>query len=74
VGRLVPARMDRVAWVRFHTRLVLSLGALTGTGYDPFRLFIGYVIGGGIMIIGGVVELVLGVAAEGRNLGRLPGR
>jgi MFS family permease len=43
-------------------------GALIGAGTDTSRLFIGYVIGGGIMIVGGIVELLLGVAAERRGL------
>ena len=34
----------------------------------PLRPFVGCSIGGGIMIIGGVLELLLGVAAEGREL------
>jgi MFS family permease len=43
-------------------------GHLIGNGSDPFKLFIGYLIGGGVMIIGGIVELVLGIAAEGKPL------
>jgi hypothetical protein len=43
-------------------------GALIGTGHDPSRLFIGYALGGVLMILGGVVELFLGVPAEGREL------
>ena len=43
-------------------------GALIGTGHDPSRLFIGYALGGALMIVGGVVELLLGVAAEGKEL------
>jgi MFS family permease len=43
-------------------------GHLIGNGSDPFKLFIGYLIGGGVMIIGGVVEIVLGIAAEGKSL------
>ena len=43
-------------------------GALIGTGHDPFKLFIGYVIGGGIIIIGGLVELFLGVPAQQQPL------
>jgi MFS family permease len=42
--------------------------ALIGTGHDPARLFIGYLIGGGIMILGGVVELVRGVPAQEKPL------
>jgi MFS family permease len=43
-------------------------GHLIGAGTDPHALFWGYVIGGGVMIVGGVVEIVLGVSAEGRSL------
>jgi hypothetical protein len=39
-----------------------------GAGNDPSRLFIGYAIGGGLMIAGGIVELLLGVAAERKEL------
>jgi hypothetical protein len=40
-------------------------------GNHPSLLFIGYAIGGGIMIDGGVVELLLGVAAERKELERV---
>ncbi|MBO0809895.1 MAG: MFS transporter, partial [Actinobacteria bacterium] len=43
-------------------------GHLIGTGNDPFKLFIGYLIGAAVMIAGGVVEIVLGIAAEGKAL------
>ena len=43
-------------------------GMLIGTGQDHFKLFIGYLIGAAVMIVGGVVEIFLGVAAEGRSL------
>jgi MFS family permease len=43
-------------------------GALIGAGTDPFRLFIGYLIGGGVMIIGGITELLLGVPAQQQPL------
>jgi MFS family permease len=43
-------------------------GFLIGTGQDHFRLFIGYLIGASVMIGGGLVELVLGVSAEGKSL------
>lgn len=43
-------------------------GELIGAGNDPSRLFIGYVIGGVIMIAGGIVEVLLGVAAQGKEL------
>jgi MFS family permease len=43
-------------------------GLLIGTGQDHFKLFIGYMIGAGVMAFGGIVELFLGVAAEGQSL------
>jgi MFS family permease len=43
-------------------------GALIGDGKDPSKLFIGYLIGAGVMVLGGIVEIVLGVAAENRSL------
>jgi MFS family permease len=43
-------------------------GHLIGTGHDTFKLFIGYLIGAGAMIIGGIAEIFLGIAAEGRSL------
>jgi MFS family permease len=43
-------------------------GMLIGDGHDHFKLFIGYLIGAAVMIIGGVVDVFLGVAAEGQSL------
>jgi MFS family permease len=43
-------------------------GSLIGTGKDPNSLFVGYLIGAGAMLLGGVVAAVLGVSAEGRSL------
>jgi hypothetical protein len=43
-------------------------GALIGSGTDPFRLFIGYVVGGTIILFGGLMEVLLGVPAEGESL------
>jgi MFS family permease len=43
-------------------------GLLIGNGEDHFKLFIGYLIGAGVMIVGGLVEMALGVAAEGKSL------
>jgi MFS family permease len=43
-------------------------GSLVGEGDEPFRLFLGYLLGAGVMIVGGLVALFLGVAAEGRSL------
>jgi MFS family permease len=43
-------------------------GELIGNGQDHFKLFIGYLIGAGVMMVGGLVEAFLGVAAERRSL------
>jgi MFS family permease len=43
-------------------------GLLIGNGQDHARLFVGYLIGAGVMVLGGVVELLLGVSAEGKSL------
>ena len=43
-------------------------GYLIGNGQNHGRLFVGYLIGAGVMMLGGVVELFLGVAAEGKSL------
>jgi hypothetical protein len=42
--------------------------SLIGTGNDPNKLFVGYLIGAGMMILGGLAEIFLGVAAEGKSL------
>jgi MFS family permease len=39
-------------------------GHLIGNGADTSKLFVGYLIGAGVMILGGVVELALGIPAE----------
>jgi MFS family permease len=43
-------------------------GHLIGAGSDPFKLFIGYLIGAVVMIGGGLVEVFLGVSAEQKSL------
>ena len=43
-------------------------GSLIGDGSNPSKLFYGYLMGGAIMIIGGIVALVYGVNAEGQSL------
>jgi MFS family permease len=43
-------------------------GHLIGSGADTSKLFVGYLIGAGVMILGGVVELLLGVRAERKPL------
>ncbi|MFZ1362745.1 MAG: MFS transporter [Candidatus Nanopelagicales bacterium] len=43
-------------------------GWLIGDGTDRTSLFIGYLIGAGIMVAGGVIEILFGVNAEGKSL------
>jgi MFS family permease len=45
----------------------LLFGALIQSG-DPDQIFIGYLIGAVVMIIGGVVQALMGVEAAGRDL------
>jgi MFS family permease len=46
----------------------LFYGALIGNGTNRTSLYIGYLIGAGIMVIGGLVEIWAGVNAEGKSL------
>ncbi len=43
-------------------------GQLIGDGKDHFKLFIGYLIGAAVMLIGAAVEAAIGVDAEGQSL------
>ena len=43
-------------------------GSLIGNGTNRAGLAIGYLVGGGIMIIGGLVEIAFGINAEGKPL------
>jgi hypothetical protein len=43
-------------------------GALIGNGTSRAPLFAGYLIGAGIMVAGGLVEVFLGVQAAGKSL------
>jgi hypothetical protein len=43
-------------------------GALIGDGPDRTGLFIGHLVGAGVMVFGGVVELLVGINAEGKSL------
>jgi MFS family permease len=43
-------------------------GHLIGTGNDPNKLYVGYLIGAGAMILGGLVAVFLAVDAEGKAL------
>ncbi len=46
----------------------LLYGALIGNATSTTGLFIGYLIGAGIMILGGLTEVFFGVKAEGQSL------
>jgi len=41
---------------------------LIGSGKNPGALEMGYMIGAGVMILGGIIEIILGVAAERQSL------
>jgi MFS family permease len=43
-------------------------GHLIGTGNDPTKLYVGYLIGAGAMIIGGLAAVFFGVSAERKSL------
>ena len=43
-------------------------GHLIGDGSNRNTLFAGYIVGAGAMILGGVVAIFFGVAAEGKSL------
>jgi MFS family permease len=43
-------------------------GMLIGNGQDHNKLFLGYLIGAAVMIVGGIIDVILGVAAEGKSL------
>jgi MFS family permease len=43
-------------------------GRLIGDGHDHFALFVGYLIGAGVMLVGAIVEMGLGVDAEMQSL------
>ena len=43
-------------------------GALIGDGSDPFLLFLGYMLGAAVMVVGGLVAWFLAVDAEGKSL------
>ncbi|HEV8462575.1 MAG TPA: MFS transporter [Gaiellaceae bacterium] len=43
-------------------------GWLIGDGASTTGLFIGYLVGAGIMMIGGIVEILFGIDAEGKSL------
>jgi len=43
-------------------------GYLIGDGTDPGKLFLGYLIGAAVMVVGGLVEVFLGIDAENKSL------
>ncbi len=43
-------------------------GALIGDGSNPTMLFYGYLLAAGVMVVGGLVEVFLGIDAEGKAL------
>jgi hypothetical protein len=43
-------------------------GWLIGEGEDPGKLFIGFLIGAAVMAVGGIVEWIIGIDAEGKSL------
>lgn len=43
-------------------------GHLIGNGHDPYKLFLGYLVGAAVMMIGGLVDVFLGVDAERKSL------
>src|SRR5215216_7205477 len=45
----------------------LLFGALIESG-DPDQIFIGYVVGAAVMIVGGIIQATMGVEAAGRDL------
>ena len=49
-------------------------GVLIGNGGNRANLAIGYLVGGGIMIVGGVVEALIGINAEGKWITPRPPR
>src|SRR3954451_13418788 len=45
----------------------LLFGALINSG-DPDQIFVGYVVGAAVMIVGGIIQATMGVEAAGRDL------
>src|SRR5690242_18736414 len=43
-------------------------GALIGDGSEPFKLFLGYLLGAAVMMAGGLIAWFLAVDAEGKSL------
>jgi len=43
-------------------------GKLIGDGSNHAALTLGYLIGAGVMIVGGLVEVFIGIDAEGKSL------
>ena len=67
----LPGSRDRVCYSiaqLFGATGPLIHGTLIGDGSDSTRLFYGYLLGAGVMVVGGVVSAVLDVAAAGKSL------
>jgi len=63
----VPARLDRLGWSPFHTRMVAGLGA--AWILDGLQITISSSVTGVLLIAaGGFVELAFGIKAEGQSL------
>jgi hypothetical protein len=45
VRSLIPARLDRLSWTRFHTRLIMALGA--AWILDGLEITLAGAVGGG---------------------------
>jgi hypothetical protein len=43
-------------------------GNLIGNGTDRNSLFVGYLVGAGAMIVGGIAAIIFGVNAEGKSV------
>ena len=68
VPECVSCSTSRACATVFGAMAPLLYGVLIGNGSSRTGLTIGYLIGGGIMIIGGLVEVFLGIDAEGKSL------
>ena len=68
VSEIFPMEVRAKAIAVFFAIAPVVYGSLIGDGSDPSKLFYGYLMGGAIMVVGGIVALVYGVNAEGQSL------